>query len=250
MARLLRPKALIAVAAVVVGAALAAAVARGLFLRDSARPASVTAALRLFREENPSPTGDEGVYLYDTTGGESLDVLGGVTHRYPATTTIALTRTGCGARLRWQPLTERSTTWVLCRSPHGIVERSSDEVHDFFGKVDRTRYRCTSARGTFTCVSPHGRELGVAVDLGRETIAVGDTSVGAVHIRTTAQISGGDRGTETVDWWLAPSSAAPSGAAPVRISFSSRTSRKEPIIGAAHYREHAELRLASLEPLR
>ena len=56
------------VAAVVVGAALAAAVARGLFLRDSARPASVTAALRLFREENPSPTGDEGVYLYDTTG--------------------------------------------------------------------------------------------------------------------------------------------------------------------------------------
>jgi hypothetical protein len=242
VARLLRPKALIAVAAVVVGAALAAAVARGLFLRDSARPASVTAALRLFREGNPSPTGNEGVYLYDTTGG--------VTHRYPAATTIALTRTSCGARLRWQPLTERSTTWVLCLTPRGIVERSSDEVHDFFGKVDRTSYHCTNSRGTFTCVSPHGRELGVAVDLGRETIAVGDTRIGAVHIRTTAQISGGDRGTETVDWWLAPNSAAPSGAAPVRISFSSRTSRKEPIIGAAHYREHAELRLASLEPLR
>jgi hypothetical protein len=250
VARLLRPKALIAVAAVVVGAALAAAVARGLFLRDSARPASVTAALRLFREGNPSPTGNEGVYLYDTTGSESLDVLGGVTHRYPAATTIALTRTSCGARLRWQPLTERSTTWVLCLTPRGIVERSSDEVHDFFGKVDRTSYHCTNSRGTFTCVSPHGRELGVAVDLGRETIAVGDTRIGAVHIRTTAQISGGDRGTETVDWWLAPNSAAPSGAAPVRISFSSRTSRKEPIIGAAHYREHAALRLASLEPLR
>jgi hypothetical protein len=173
-----------------------------------------------------------------------------VTHRYPAATTIALTRTSCGARLRWQPLTERSTTWVLCLTPRGIVERSSDEVHDFFGKVDRTSYHCTNSRGTFTCVSPHGRELGVAVDLGRETIAVGDTRIGAVHIRTTAQISGGDRGTETVDWWLAPNSAAPSGAAPVRISFSSRTSRKEPIIGAAHYREHAELRLASLEPLR
>ena len=245
MARLLRPKALIAVAAVVVGAALAAAVARGLFLRDSARPASVTAALRLFREENPSPTGAEGVYLYDTTGAESLDVLGGVTHRYPATTTIALTRSTCGARLRWQALTERSTTWVLCRSSHGIVERSSDEVHDFFGKVDRTSYRCTNARGTFTCVSQHGRELGVAVDLGRETITVGETPVETVHIRTTAQISGGDRGTESVDWWLAPNTAAP-----VRIAFSSRTSRKEPVIGAAHYREHAELRLASLEPLR
>jgi hypothetical protein len=97
VARLLRPKVLVVVAAVVVVAALAAAVAGGLFLRDTARPASVTAALRLFREENPNPTGDEGVYLYDTTGGESLDVLGGVTHRYPATTTIALTRAGCGA---------------------------------------------------------------------------------------------------------------------------------------------------------
>ena len=168
-----------------------------------------------------------------------------MTHRYPATTTIALTRSGCGARLRWQALTQRSTTWVLCRSPHGIVERSSEEVHDFFGKVDRTSYRCVNARGTFTCVSPHGRELGVAVDLGRETIAVGDTRVDTVHIRTTAQISGGDRGTETVDWWLAPNTAAP-----VRIAFSSRTSRKEPIIGAAHYSEHAVLRLASLEPLR
>jgi len=245
VARLLRPKALIAVAAVVVGAALAAAVARALFLRDSARPASVTAALRLFRAENPSPTGDEGLYLYDTTGGESLHVLGGVTHRYPATTTISLTRAGCGARLRWQALTKRSTTWVLCRSPHGIVERSSDEVHDFFGKVDRTSYRCANARGTFTCVSPHGRELGVAVDLGRETIAVGATRVDAVHIRTTAQISGGDRGTETVEWWLAPNTTVP-----VRIAFSSRTSRKEPVIGTAHYREHAELRLVSLEPLR
>jgi hypothetical protein len=245
VARLLRPKALLVVAVVVAGAALAAAVAGGLFLRDSAQPASVTAALRLFREENPSSTGDEGVYLYDTTGGESLDVLGGVTHRYPATTTIALTRAGCGARLRWQALTERSTTWVLCRSPHGIAERSSDEVHDFFGKVDRTSYRCVNGRGTFTCVSQHGRELGVVADLGRETIAVGDTRLDTVHIRTTARISGGDSGTETVDWWLAPSTAAP-----VRIAFSSRTSRKEPVIGAAHYREHAELRLASLEPLR
>ena len=246
MARLLRPKALLAVVAVVLGAALAAAVAGGLFLRrDSSRPASVTAALRLFRDENPSPSGDEGVYLYDTTGAESLDVLGGVTHRYPATTTITLSHAACGARLRWQALAERSTTWVLCRSPQGIVERSSDEVHDFFGKVDHTDYRCANARSTFTCVSPHGRELGVAVDLGHETIAVGDTRVDAVHIRTTAQISGGDRGTETVDWWFAPDMAAP-----VRIAFSSRTSRKEPIIGDAHYRERAELRLVSLAPLR
>ena len=66
-----------------------------------------------------------------------------------------------------------------------------------------------------------------------------------VHIRTTAQISGGDRGTETVDWWIAANAAAPD-----RIAFSSRTSRKEPIVGVAHYRERAELRLVSLAPPR
>jgi len=68
--------------------------------------------------------------------------------------------------------------------------------------------------------------------------------VSAVHIHTTAHISGGDHGTETVDWWLAPGRAAP-----IRITMSSRTSRKEPVIGAAHYRERAELRLVSLVPL-
>jgi len=247
VARLPRPKVLLiaGIAVAVVGAGLAAAVAGGLLLHDTSRPASVTAALRLFRQEDPKPAPDEGVYVYDTTGGESLDVLNGATHRYPATTTITVRRVGCGTQLRWQALAERSTTWVLCRSGNSFVERSADEVHDFFGKVDRTSYRCTAgARGAFTCVSQHGREHGVAVTAGRETIAVGDARVSAVHIRTTARISGGDHGTETVDWWLSPGRAAP-----IRVTMSSRTSRKEPIIGAAHYRERAELRLASLVPL-
>jgi len=36
----------------------------------------------------------------------------------------------------------------------------------------------------------------------------------------------------------------------VRIVLSSRTSRNVPIVGTAHYREHAVLALESLEPLR
>jgi hypothetical protein len=248
VARLLRPKALLAVGLVIAAAAagLGGAVAGGLLLHDSSRPASVTAALLSFRREDPVPARDEGVYVYDTTGGESLDVLGGAAHHYPAATTIALTRTGCGVSLRWQALSERSTTWVLCRSGSGIVERSSVEVHDFFGKADRTSYRCTSGvHGAFACISQQGRERGFASDAGHETIAVGGARVDTVHIRTAARISGSDRGSETVDWWLAAGTPAP-----VRIVFSSRTSRKEPIIGDAHYRERAELRLESLQPLR
>lgn len=240
----------LAAAAIVGGVA----VAGGLFFRDTSRPASVTAALGAFRTEDPHPTGDEGLYLYDTTGGESLDVLNGATHAYPATTTLALTRAACGVRLRWQALTGRSTTWVLCGGGRGTVEQSDDEVHTFFGQTDHTNYACAGvwpstgpagARRAFACRSAHGSERGFAVLVGRGAVLVGGTRVDAVHVRTTAQVSGTSHGTETVDWWLAGSAAAP-----VRIMLTSRTSRKEPIVGTAHYRERAVLRLESLTPLR
>jgi len=238
----------------VVAAGLVAAVAGGLLLRDKSQPASVAAALRLFRRDDPSPTGADGVYLYDTTGWESLRVLSGPTHRYPATTTITLTRAGCGIRLRWQPLAARSTTWTLCHGDTGFLVTANDEVHTFYGVTDHTDYTCTGdwpsaaapgTRSAFSCRAAGGRERGVATLVGRGPVSVGDAQIQAAHIRTTAAVSGGNHGTETVDWWFAPSTAAP-----VQIAFSSRTSRKEPIIGAAHYREHAELQLASLEPLR
>lgn len=255
--RLLRPKVLAAagIALALVAGGLAAAVASGLLLHDTSRPASVAEALQRFRLEDPHPGRGEGLYLYATTGGESLDVLKGVTHRYPETTSVALTHVGCGARLRWQALEERSMTWLLCRGKGGPALRSIEEVHSFFGQTDHTTYLCGTAAwplheppGTvrrFACRSARGREQGVALLVGDETVAVGGTHLNAVHIRTTAQVSGGDHGTETIDWWLDPPSAVP-----VRIVLSSRTSRRVALVGTAHYREQADLRLSSLRPER
>jgi len=229
----------------VLAAGLVAAIASGLLLRDTSRPASVTAALRLFRQEDPHPAGADGVYLYDTTGDESLRALSGPTHRYPATTTITLTRAGCGVRLRWQPLAERSTTWLLCRSPGGLAVRANDEVHTFFGVTDRTDYTCGGAWPSFACRAAHGHERGVARTVGRGEVTVGDAQVAATHVRTVAEVSGDNHGTEVVDWWISPAAAVP-----VRIVLSSRTSRRVTVVGTVHYREHAVLRLASLKPLR
>jgi hypothetical protein len=243
-----------AVVVAVVAAGLVAAVAGGLLLRDKSQPASVAAALRLFRRDDPNPTGADGVYLYDTTGWESLRVLSGPTHRYPATTTITLTRSGCGIRLRWQPLAARSTTWTLCHGDTGFVVTANDEVHTFYGVTDRTDYRCTGdwpsaatpgTRAAFSCRAAHGRERGVATLVGRGTVTVGDARIQATHIRTTAAVSGENHGTETVDWWIALDSPAPP-----RIVLSSRTSRHVAIVGTARYREHAVLRLASLKAER
>ena len=228
-----------------VAAGLVAAVAGGLLLRDKSQPASVAAALRLFRREDPHPAGADGVYLYDTTGTESLRVLTGPTHHYPATTTIALTRTACGVRLRWQPLAERSTTWVLCPSSRGIVLRANDEVHTFYGTTDRTDYTCTGAWPSFACSAPDGRERDDGVIVGRSVATIGDTQVEATHVRTVAKVAGDNHGTEVIDWWIA--GAVP---VPVRIVLSSRTSRHVAVLGTVHYREHAVLRLASLKALR
>jgi hypothetical protein len=255
---LLRPRLLVAVGAVLaaIGGGLAATVASGLLFHDSSRPTLVADALRRFRQETPKPLQGEGLYLYATVGRESLDVLKGAAHVYPATTTISLTRVPCGVRLEWQPLEDRSTTWVLCHRGRRIVLRSADEVHAFFGETDRTSYLCGAgaawptaeppgARRAFTCRSAHDREQGVAQMLGNAVIAVGGAAVDTLHVRTTAQVSGRDHGTETVDWWLDPGTAVP-----VRMDISSRTSRAVVLIGTAHYREDAVLRLSSLEPLR
>jgi hypothetical protein len=48
----------------------------------------------------PSP----GVYVYATTGSESVDALAGTDHDYPAETTITVLRAGCGVVLRWVAL--------------------------------------------------------------------------------------------------------------------------------------------------
>ena len=235
--------AVLVVAAVAAG--LVAAIASGLLLRDRSRPASVAAALRLFRQDDPHPAGADGVYLYDTSGDETLRALSGPTHRYPATTTITLTRAGCGVRLRWQPLAARSTTWVLCRSPNGIVVRANDEVHTFFGVTDRTDYTCGGAWPSFSCRAADGSERGVARTLGGGEVTIGDAQVAATHVRTVADVAGDNHGTEIVDWWIAP--AVP---VPVRIVLTSRTSRRVAVVGTVHYREHAVLRLASLKALR
>ena len=61
----------------------------------------------------------------------------------------------------------------------------------------------------------------------------------------SADVSGASSGIETVDWWLDPRTALP-----LELAVSSRTSRAEPLVGRAHYREDATLRLVSTTPQR
>ena len=147
---------------------LVAAWASGLLFPDAARPAPAGSALARFRASDPSPRGIDGVYTYRTTGGESLDVLGGATHRYPAETTITVVETACGVRLRWDALAGRSTTLTLCTRSGGVELRGLEEVHSFFGRTDLTRYACTQGSGgSFACRAAHSTATGQESAVGR-----------------------------------------------------------------------------------
>ncbi len=239
--------------ALVVGGGLAAAVAGGLLLHDTAEPASVAAAVARLGVRSTGG-GIGGVYVYETRGGESVSAVVSAHHVYPARTGITVVPAACGIRLRWEALQGRSTTWTLCRTRLGLELRVSAEAHRFFGQDDRTTYTCDGAvlepaagesgDRPFRCRSGRDRQAGRLSLLGREDVRVGGRVVPALHVRTVARIEGGDSGTETVDWWLKPASGLP-----LRLVLTSRTSRPLPI-GRARYREEATLRLVSTVPRR
>jgi hypothetical protein len=242
-----RPRLLVGLAVgLAVSGGLAGAWAGGLILHDTSRPESIRDALARFRLADPRPSAADGVYLYATTGGESVSALGGAHHPYPATTALIVRRTGCGHELRWDALQTRSTTWLLCRGPGGLELRRSSEVHRFFGFGDVTTYACKGSvvrpavarpgdAWRYSCTSGKGVEEGDGAVVSAADI---------VHVRTTGHVRSGDEGTEIVDWWFRRGSDVP-----VRLVLSSRTSRKE-FVGRVRYSEDADLRLSEPAPLR
>ena len=52
---------------------------------------------------------------------ESIDVLGGDSHTYPAETALTVMTEGCGVRMTWKPLAGRSESWLVCPLDGGWV---------------------------------------------------------------------------------------------------------------------------------
>jgi hypothetical protein len=230
----------ILVAALVAVVALSATLATGVLLRDKATPTSVRDGLRRFRADDPKPAAGDGVYVYATRGFESIDVLGGARHPYPATSALTAIAAGCGTRIEWRPLEGRSTSWTLCRTDRGIELRAYEEMHQFFGQTDATSYACVDALllpggpvRRYRCSSGRDRETATVRTIGSERVEVGRRALLAVHVRTVALVSGRDTGVESVDWWLAPETGIP-----LRMVVQSRTSRPL-LLGRVHYREQA-----------
>jgi hypothetical protein len=226
-------------------------------LRDTAEPASVDEALHRFREQAADHGGriPSGVYVYATTGFEFVSALGGSRHPYPARSTITITQGPCGVELRWAVLTTRSNTLTVCSEGDALRLSRWSEEHEFFGRTDRTDWRCDGtawlppdpspgSTSRWRCRASDSTQDGTVAVVAADTVLVGADRIPAVHLRVVAREAGGARGPVVEERWLEPETGLP-----LRIVYRVRTQNPSPI-GEVTFEERYDLRLLSLEPRR
>ena len=192
-----------------------------------------------------------GVYVYATSGGDSVDALGGDHHVYPETTTITVTEHGCGVLQRWDLLVERWEEWQRCVVGDGIAFVGRTNFDSFFGRSQTDRYECTGdarpARAefgrTWSFVCRQGDEVdrydGVVV--GVERLVVAQRTVEALHVRVS--IDNGTVGDSQVtdSWYLMGSDLL------LAQTGANDTTNPSPV-GDVHYTERYEMQLTDLVP--
>ena len=130
-------------------------------------------------ETSPAPAAAAGpdVFVYDTTGFESVDAFGGARHEYPARTTISVRTAAGGCKVyRWRPFAQRYWEWETC----GEHLARFGELHRFFGRDDRREWRCdesSTLTGGWRFTAQGTTEVGRAESPGRVTTKMqGDTT--------------------------------------------------------------------------
>jgi hypothetical protein len=196
----------------------------------------------------------DGVYVYDTSGMEQVDVLGGDSHQYPAETAMTVTTEGCGVRATWAPLDGRSESILVCRRDGGATLRETTTVHSFFRQTVETQYLCHDevwwvppdgvTEWAGQCTSSERTTQRTARLVSTDSLVIDGETRDAVHVRYTDTLAGTSTGTVTGDLWLDQRTA---------LILRQRTridSVNDTVVGEVVFVEEIELRLRSLEPLR
>jgi hypothetical protein len=196
----------------------------------------------------------DGVYVYDTSGMEEVDALGGDSHQYPLETAMTVRKQGCGVRMTWAPLEGRSETISVCESDGGATLLQSTAEHSFFRQTVEVTYSCESGvwwmppEGVIEwggqCTSTERTTHRVARVVSTEPFVVDGETRDAVHVHYTDTLAGTSSGTVTGDLWLDQRTG---------LILRQRTvvdSRNDTVVGEVVFTEELDLRLRSLEPLR
>ena len=112
------------------------------WLTEPPRRVGVEETVKSFRKASQGSAPVDGVYVYDTKGSESVDVLGGDTHTYPAESALTVMAEGCGLRMTWKPLDGRAETWFVCAAGGGLEAPRTSSVHSFFRQTYEAAFVC------------------------------------------------------------------------------------------------------------
>jgi hypothetical protein len=265
---------------------VAGAVAAFLFLRESTTAVDIEDAVGDFRREQGStgspPTApptplpstpastistttvpapgsgvpEPGVYTYATRGHESIDALGGRSHRYPEVSTITVTHEACGAVHTWRPLRERWDATTTCPADRGQELRLYRSHHEFFGIDDTRDFVCDpgslwfpstiepGATWTVQCRFEDIRVRRTGSIIGTERVQVGADAVTVLTFELHDQISGASVGINERTVQIVPDTGLI-----VTLEMLVDVENDSPI-GDVHYVERVRLRLTSLVPRR
>ena len=185
---------------------------------DAAEPTATTiagTAGEVGAERGPAPT--PGVYVYDTSGFETVDVLGGARHDYPATSTMTVTTTDCGVDVKWAPIEQRFDEWDMCIRGTGLTLRTYTTHHEFFGQAEQHRFLCTGVDvrpptdtpglvTTGSCEDQNGPNHATTrtTVVGPDTVTVQAVDVPAIKLHLEQYLTGDIVGSEISDLWLRP----------------------------------------------
>ena len=263
-----RSRRVILIAAIAAALVILGAVAVVVLLQREPGPASIDEAVDEFSGgsggEGSLPRPDEGVYVYQGTGTESLSILPGSRDqgpRMPATVTHR--PDGCW-NFRIELHTDHWQEWHYCPDGPRMVERggktfqSWDLLATQLGTT--STFRCgnrsviirpdaevgqtwdQSCRGTSDSVDGITISAGPTRYLGREIIRVGGADVAAYHYRQHRALSGAQHGGDRVDTWFRVSDGLP-----LRNERSVSATSDSPV-GAVTYAEEGNWTLTSTTP--
>ena len=112
-----------------------------------------------------------GVWSYEASGKEYVDLLGGPLHEFPPQVAQTVTNTECGQTIEVMLFTQRSDVLELCWTDHGSLALDRFETrHEFVGVADVT---VTDDCGAIDIWWP-----GIEGDVGSDAESVDCTAVG------------------------------------------------------------------------
>ena len=208
-------------------------------------PVSVSDVVDRYRSSSPAPTSvtggpAAGVYVYATKGSERISA--GVTHHYPARTTLTVTKTSCGLDARWEALSGRWSSWQLCKTGAGWRLVHYVDVHKFLYMKDVKDYTCTGFPEV-VCRTADGVLTSTLAVVGADRRTVDGAQVRTTHLRIAQSATGKSESTGTVDLWVLPSGL------PAALEI---TDHGSSVVLGSHidYDETAEFTLTSTTPRR